>query len=117
MFFIFRSTLKEGDKILFANMPKLKRLPNTKAQDKYLGPHTVAKVTDSHVVISNTNFGTKKDKKIPLHIVRPYFERSLLKTEKTKRKRKAESIGPEHKKLRPNSSQVYIMNSLEFICT
>ena len=48
------------DKIVYTNMPKLK-------QSKYLGPYTVSKVTDSHVTISQTELGAKKDKKIPIH--------------------------------------------------
>ena len=57
-------------------MPKLKHMPKTKKQTKHLGPYTVSKVTESHVTISKTDLGTKKDKNIPIHITRPYFERS-----------------------------------------
>ena len=57
-------------------MPKLKHLPNIKKQSKYFGPLTVAEVTDSHVTVSKEELKTKQDKKIPIHIVRPYFERS-----------------------------------------
>ena len=53
------------DKIVYTNMPKLKHLPKTKKQLKYLGPYTVSKVTGSHVTISQTELGAKKDKKIP----------------------------------------------------
>ena len=55
-------------------MPKLKRLPKTKKQAKYLVAYTVSKVTESHVTISKTELGDKKDNKIPIHITRPYFQ-------------------------------------------
>ena len=67
------------DKIVYTNMPKLKHLPKTKKQLKYLGPYTVSKVTDSHVTISQTELGAKKDKKISIHITRPYFARNTKK--------------------------------------
>ena len=67
------------DKIVYTNMPKLKHLPKTKKQSKYLGPYTVSKVTDSDVTISQTELGAKKDKKIPIHITRPYFARNTKK--------------------------------------
>ena len=39
---------------------KLKnKLPKTKEQNKYLGPETVQKVTDSHVIISQDKLGKK----------------------------------------------------------
>ena len=56
--------MKKDDKVVYANMPKLKRLPKTKKQAKYWGPCTVSKVTESHVTISKTELGDKKDKKI-----------------------------------------------------
>ena len=46
-------------------MPKLKRLPKTKKQAKYLWPYTLSKVTESHVTISRTKLGCKKSKKFP----------------------------------------------------
>ena len=61
--------------ILYTNMPKLKKMPNTKRQQKYMGPQTVKRVTDSHVVISQDQLGKQKEKRIPIHIARPYFER------------------------------------------
>ena len=60
-------------------MPKLKHLPKTKKQSKYLGPYTVSKVTNSHVTFSQTELVAKKDKKIPIHITRPYFARNTKK--------------------------------------
>ena len=53
-------------------------MPKTKRQTKHLGPYTVSKVTESHVTISKTELGAKKDKKIPIHITKPYFERSTI---------------------------------------
>ena len=67
------------DKIVYTNMPKLKHLPRTKKQSKYLGPYTVSKVTNNHVTISRTELGAKKDKKITFHITRPYFARNTKK--------------------------------------
>ena len=58
-------------------MPKLKHLPKTKKQAKYLGPYTGSKVTDSHVTNSKDEIGAKKDKKIARHFARPYFERCI----------------------------------------
>ena len=72
---VYRSTLKLGDKILYTNIPKQKKLPNRKNQPRYLGPDTVSDVSESHVTISKaTKRGTKR--KIPIHTVRPYYERS-----------------------------------------
>ena len=65
------------DKIVCTNMPKLKHLPKTKNQSKYLGPYTVSKVTNNHVTISQTELGAKKDKKITFHITSPYFARKV----------------------------------------
>ena len=59
-------------------MPKLKHMPKTKKQKKHLGPYTVSKVTESHVTISKTELGAKKDKQIPIHITRLYFDRSSV---------------------------------------
>ena len=73
------ASLKMDDKIVYTHMPKLKHLPKTKKQSKYIGPYTVSKVTDSHVTISQTELGAKKDKKIPIHITRPYFVRNTKK--------------------------------------
>ena len=60
-------------------MPKLKRLPKTKKQAIYLGPYTMSKVTESHVTISKTELEDKKEKKIPIHITRPYFQKCAKK--------------------------------------
>ena len=48
----YRHEIKDGDEILYINMPKLK-MPNTKLQTKYLGPYTVSRITESHAVIPN----------------------------------------------------------------
>ena len=72
---MFSASLEIEEKFIYTNMPKLKHLPKTKKQAKYLGPYTVSKVTDSHVTISKDEIGAKKDKKIARHIARPYFER------------------------------------------
>ena len=52
-------------------MPKLKKMPNTKQQEKYIGPFTVSRLTDSDAFIPNPK-GWKKDKEIPIDLVRPY---------------------------------------------
>ena len=44
-------------------MPKIKHLPNTKQQGKYIGPHTVKRVTESHVVISKKESAAKEIKR------------------------------------------------------
>ena len=49
---MFSASLEIEEKFIYTNMPKLKHLPKTKKQAKYLGPYTVSKVTDSHVTIS-----------------------------------------------------------------
>ena len=72
---MFSASLEIEEKFIYTNMPKLKHIPKTKKQAKYLGPYTVSKVTDSHVTISRDEIGAKKDKKIARHIARPYFER------------------------------------------
>ena len=94
----------KGDQVLVTNMAKLKRLPNTKEQGKYLGPHKVSRVTESHAVLVSTD-PSKKEKKAPLHIVRPYFERPFKPLE---RKRKAVDIVSNEcsKKTKTDSSQV-----------
>ena len=56
-------------------MNKLKRLPNTKNKPKFVGPHTVCKVTESHITIYENISGAKKNKNIPIHLVRLYTER------------------------------------------
>ena len=63
----------------------MKKLPKTKEQNKYLGPETVQKVTDSHVIISQDKLGKKKEKSIPIHIARPYFKRDTNSSQKVKR--------------------------------
>ena len=70
--------LKKDDKINYTNMPKLKNMPKRKKQSKHIGPYKVSKLTESHVTISKTELGAKKDKKNPIHITRPYFERSSM---------------------------------------
>ena len=66
-------------------MPKLKRLPKTKKQLKYLGPYTLSKVTKSHVTISKTELRDKKHAKIHIHITRPCFPKCFKKPRKTKK--------------------------------
>ena len=85
-------------------MAKLKSLPNTKEQGKHLGPHTESRVTESHAVLASTD-PSKKEKKAPLHIARPYFEHPLKPLE---RKRKASDIVSYEcsKKTKTDSSQV-----------
>ena len=47
---------------MYANMFKLKKLPKTKEQLKFLGPHLVKRITENHVIISQDNTGKKKEK-------------------------------------------------------
>ena len=101
------------DKIVYTNMPKLKHLPKTKKQSKYLGPYTVSIVTDSHVTISQTELGANKYKKIPIHITRPYFARNT-------KKRKVSldsSIGFDTSQVWNSwSNQCHFTNILRFVC-
>ena len=53
--------------IMYTNIPKLKKMPNTKRQLRYLVPYMVER-------ISGENAGQKR---VPIHIVRPYFERDI----------------------------------------
>ena len=59
--------------ILYRNMPKSKKMPGTKNQNKYVGPIIAHEVTDTHVIILQKN-GTLK-KKVPLDIARVYHPR------------------------------------------
>ena len=77
-------------------MPKLKKLPNTKKQKKYLGPYTVSRLTESHAFIPNPKPGVRKENKIPIDIVRPYYERDAGLERCTQRKRKLESVVDSH---------------------
>ena len=59
--------------ILYRNMPKSKKMPGTKNQNKYLGPIIAQEVTDTHVIIKQEN-GSKK-KKVPLNLSRVHHPR------------------------------------------
>ena len=69
-------TINKDDQVLFTNIPKIKHLPKTKLQGKYFGTHKVLRVTESHVVISKEELGSKTDRKIPIHTARLHIERS-----------------------------------------
>ena len=61
-------------------MPKIKKMLNTKHQSKYLGPYTVTRMTESHVIIPDRKAGAgslNKEKKLPIDIVRPYYKQDL----------------------------------------
>ena len=74
--FLFRKPIVKGDIIMYTNIPKLKKLPNTKTQPKYLGPYTVERVSGENIIILITTVaGKTREKRVPVHIVRPYFER------------------------------------------
>ena len=81
-------------------MPKLKKTPNTKQQSKFLGPYTVTRITDSHVVIPNPKSGTgvKKDKKIPIDIILPFHERELEIGQDTRKKKSENTFNTLNKK-------------------
>ena len=64
-------------------MPKLKQMPNTKSQGKFLGPFTVSRITDSHAIISKEELNSKRDKKVPIHITLLYYERQEMIVDST----------------------------------
>ena len=68
---VFSASLEIEEKFIYTNMPKLKHLPKTKKQAKYLGPYTVSKVTDSHVTISKDEIGAKRTRRLlaTLHVL------------------------------------------------
>ena len=82
----YRHEIKEGDEILYINMPKLKKMLNTELQTKYLGPYTVSRITESHAVIPNPKKGLIKEKKIPIDIIK----KESRKIQLTLRKRNSE---------------------------
>ena len=84
-------------------MPKIKKMPNTKQQRRYLGPYTVTRVTDSHAVIPDPKAGAglKKEKKIPIDLIRLYHERDLeIGGNSRKRKSGNSALDSPSKKLR-----------------
>ena len=72
-------------------MTKLKNMPNTKKQSKYFGSCTVSRVTDNHAIVSNQKVGSKREKKIPIDIVRPFYERGIVLSQHPSCKRKLEN--------------------------
>ena len=56
-------------------MQKLKKMPNTKKQRKFIGPYTVKRMTNSHAIVSDIPH-SEKEKKISIDLVRPFFQRS-----------------------------------------
>ena len=72
---VYKTPLKLSDKILYTNILKQKKLPNTKNQPKYFGPDTVCDVSENHVTIATVT-KRKTKRKIPIHTVCPYYERS-----------------------------------------
>ena len=109
-----RCKLKEGDKILFTNMPKLKQMPNTKSQGKFLGPFTASRITDSRAIISKEELNSKRDKKVPIHITQLYYERqeidSRLSNTKSTEKRKVDLTSDSRETKRMKLSQVRMFN-------
>ena len=78
-------------------------MPNTKHQSKYLGPYTVSRVTDSHAIIPDpkASTGSKKEKKLPIDIVRPYHERDPdLCGHPTRKRKSGDTLDSPSKKLR-----------------
>ena len=54
---------------MYTNIPKLKKMPNTKKQPKYLGPYKVERRSGENVIILKTVTGKKtREKRIPIHI-------------------------------------------------
>ena len=72
--FSIRPEIKEGDRIVYTNMQKLKKMPNTKKQRKFIGPYTVKRVTNSHAIVSDTQH-SEKNKKMSIDIVRQFYQR------------------------------------------
>ena len=60
-------------------MRKAKKMPGTKKEAKYIGPMTVAELTDSHALVLKKGSDSKFSK-YPLHISRPYFPLSESKS-------------------------------------
>ena len=82
---LFRSEINEGDMILYRNMPKSKKMPGTKNQNKYVGPIIAHEVTDTHVIIKQEN-GSKR-KKVPIDIARVYHPRLDIITDECGKKK------------------------------
>lgn len=59
--------------ILYRNMPKSKKRPSTKTQNKYIGPIVADDVTDTHVISHGKD--DQKRKKVSLEIARLYHPR------------------------------------------
>ena len=84
---------------MYTNIPKLKKLPNTKTQPKYLGPYTVERVSGENIIILITTVaGKTREKRVPVHIVRPYFERDTSQLVR-KSKRPSDSEVVDNKKV------------------
>ena len=79
-----------GVKILYTNMPKLK-MPKTKRQPKYLAPYTVRRITENHIVILSNQL-RKKERRIPVEITRPYFERNAPNNPSHKMKKRQTEV-------------------------
>ncbi|KAI6659466.1 hypothetical protein LOD99_10767 [Oopsacas minuta] len=74
-----RSTsIKQGDQILVRNMRKAKKMPGTKKGGKYIGPMTVAKVTESRALVLKEEAKSPKRKftDIPTDVVTKKFKKS-----------------------------------------
>ena len=91
-------------------MPKLKQMPNTKSQGKFLGPFTASRIIDSHAIISKEELNSKRDKKVPIHITQLYYERkeidSRLTNTKSMEKRKVDLTSDSREAKRMKLSQV-----------
>ena len=57
---------------------KMNHLPNIKQKGEYIGPHTAKQVTENHIVIPKGELSSKRDKKVPIHIVRLYSYRNKV---------------------------------------
>ena len=58
---------------LVRNIKKDKKLPNTKAQSKYLGPFQVYSVTKSHLQVQGNK--TALGISYPIHLAKKYVQR------------------------------------------
>ena len=92
-------------------MPKLKKMPKTQGEDKYIGPFTTSRITDSHAVITKEELGSKKDKKVPIHIARPYHQRCSNSSKSISKKRKGDETS-ECESKRKKASMVCIIISI-----
>ncbi|KAI6653978.1 hypothetical protein LOD99_3154 [Oopsacas minuta] len=72
------TSIKQGDQILVRNMQKAKKMPGTKKGGKYIGPMTIAKVTESYALVFKEEAKSPKREctDIPTDVVTKKFKKS-----------------------------------------